>query len=42
MRGVLISLIILATAAVVLRLIARKLIKARWGYDDYTIVVALV
>lgn len=37
-----IALIVLATIAVVLRLVARKIKRTPWGPDDYTIVLSLV
>ena len=40
--GVGISFFTIATVAVSLRLLARKISKVRCGYDDYFIVIALV
>ena len=37
-----IACVVAATVVVALRLLARKLVKVDWSYDDYTIVVALV
>lgn len=37
-----ILLIVFATIAVVLRLVARRIKRTAWGADDYTIVVSLV
>lgn len=37
-----ILLIVFATIAVVLRLVARRIKRTAWGADDYTIVLSLV
>lgn len=37
-----ILLIVVATIAVVLRLVARRIKRTAWGADDYTIVLSLV